>query len=161
MSDAVVTLVAGFGGALIGAGAAMGAQWLANLHGRREDRRRELVELVARFWDAADRRWRSSESLEYTILSLMNAEQSKNVEVARIYEERRQEGLANQHAAETEGLFLVAQMRLLHPAVADPAKELLAASSTFNHQQRDELRAARQAALEAYELAATRLLNRT
>ena len=53
MSDAVVTLLAGLGGALIGATAAVGGQMLSNRHAREADRRREVVNLVARFWDAA------------------------------------------------------------------------------------------------------------
>jgi hypothetical protein len=150
--------VAGLGGALIGASAAVGGQMLANRHAREADRRREKVDLVAKFWDAADRLWRTSQALDITIMSLMNAEQSTNMDAVRLYEERRQESLADQHAAETEALFLIAQMRLLHPQVAGSAQALCEASNTFDHHHRDEMRAARQAALEAYEGDAKRLL---
>jgi len=116
---------------------------------------------VARFWDSADRLWRASEGLDYTILSLSNAESSKNVELVRLYEERRIDGLRRHHEAETESRFLIAQMRLLYPRIADQAGELIDSSLLFEHRRRDELRATRQKALDAYERAASALLGRT
>lgn len=99
--------LAGLGGALIGATATVVGQMLANRHAREADRRRELVDLVARFWGAADRLWRTTEGLNVTVVSLVNAEQSAHHEAAQLFEPRRQTGLAEQHAADTEALFLI------------------------------------------------------
>jgi hypothetical protein len=151
---------AGLIGALIGATAALAGQWLTVRHQRRAQRRRELIDLVAKFWDSADRLWRASEGLDTTVFSLLNVDKRNNPDAARVYQERRIQQLADKHAAETEGRFLIAQMRLLYPKIAAEATALCDASLHFEQGRGDELRAARQAALERYEQAATMLLNK-
>lgn len=143
MSDAVVTLLAGLGGALIGATAAVGGQMLANRHARRADRRREAVELVAQFWAVAEQLWATTESLDYTIVDLI---------------QKRLELIADRKAAYAQARFLIAQMRLLYPSVAKPAEALMEASSNSDHKRQEEQREARRSALYMYEIAAGRLL---
>jgi hypothetical protein len=158
VSEPAVALLAGLGGALIGAAAAILNQRQANKHARDTDRRHEKVELVAQFWAAADRLWRAAESLAVDIISLSNAQGSANDESIRVYTQRWRESLSRRDTAGTEAAFLVAQMRLLYPGIADDAEALRSASSTFELEHHDAHRAAHQSALESFEGAAQRLL---
>lgn len=158
LGGGIVVALIGLGGALIGAAAAMGAQWQANRHERRERRRHELVELVSRFWEACDRLWRAEEGLTYAVMALSNAKSGGPV--AEIYEARRQDSMSRRHTAETDGLHLLAQMRILHPAIAEAATGLYEASdANLEHEQKAALTAQRLDARHVFEEAASEFLD--
>jgi hypothetical protein len=159
MSDACVTLLAGLGGALIGASAAIGGQWLDHRHQRRADRRRELVDLVARFWDSTDRLWTAERSLTYTIQDRIASREAGHMDRLQELDEKRLREIADKTEADSEARFLLAQLRLLYPSVVDAASRLRDASANFAFEDRAELDAQRQAALVAYEQAARRQLD--
>lgn len=160
MSETQVVLLAGLGGALIGALAALGSQGLAIWHQSRGERRREGVDLVSRFWAAADRLWTAVNSLEYTIVDLQASRQAGHGDRLDELDDRRLAEIAERKAATTEARFLLAQMRLLSPSLADPAQKLVEASSQFDHEHREALREFRETALEAFESAAIRSLSK-
>lgn len=155
MSEAVVTVIAGLGGALIGGLAAVTGQVLANRHANEAERRRELVNLVARFWNAADRLWFAGSGLKTAQALYQMAVQDENQKSAFDTSKLIDSGLADYRAAASEARFLNAQLRLLHTSVAAAAEALFQASDKFDvHKE-----AARQAALETYEAAARKLLD--
>ena len=162
-----MTLLAGLGGALIGATAAIAGQVISVRQQRLSDRRREQVELVARLWGAADRLWRHTQGLDST-LALMTV-QTQTPEIAETNQQEWRDASAARLAADTETQFCLAQLRLLYPQVAKSANMLWEASRQFDQHHasgqahlgeahRSEMRAARQTALEAYENDARRLL---
>lgn len=161
MSDAVVTLLAGLGGALIGGSAAMGAQWQANRHAREEDRRRERVDLVARYWEATDRLWQTSMSVGYLIEDMQSERQAGHTDRVRELEPQRLARLADRSSADSECGFLLAQMRLLGLSLVEEATTLRKASRYPRVQHDTAATAAHTAALEAYESAASRMLDST
>lgn len=158
MSDAVVTLIAGLGGALIGATAAVGGQILAHRQAREGEQRQELIELTARLWECADRLWRASEGLEHAITGLMGSDRPGAEDRRAHYEEQRQDTMQRHHDAETQGRFIAAQMRLRKLAIHQQATALLDASTLFEHHERDALRQRRDRAVGEYEAAAQSLL---
>ena len=93
----------------IGATAALTAQAHAARETRRADRRRELVRacISTRFWDAADRLWRASQGLDIAVMSLTAAEGARPVRVGSASTKGDEQQLAAQHAAETDGHFLI------------------------------------------------------
>lgn len=154
LGEGIAVALIGLFGALVGAAAAMSAQWQANCHERRERRRHELVDLISRFWEACDRLWRAEEGLTYSVIALPSAEQSGSP-VTEIYEARRQDSMSRRHAAETDGLHLLAQMRVLHPAIAEAATHLYeACDANLEHKQKVALTTQRLRARDVFEEAA-------
>ena len=157
MSETQVALLAGLGGALIGALAALASQGLAMRHQIRGERRRERVNLTSKFWAATDRLWAAANSLDYTILDIQASRQAGHHDRLDELNNRRLQEIAERQEAMTEARFLLAQMRLVHPSIAKSAQQLLDASSHFDHKHR-ETRQHRDDALDAFESAAIRSL---
>lgn len=99
--------------------------------------------------------------LEHAVISMGADRSPERVALNAIYEERRQEAFSILREAEADARFTIAQMRLLHPHLAAPAEALRAASGTYNYAKRQDQQAGRQSALDAYEAAARRILDRT
>lgn len=154
MSEAIAGLV----GALIGALAALGAQWLANMHERQAERRRQLVDLLSKHWDVCDQLWRVSMSARYTIEEMQAARQAGHSELIPELDERRRRELGESAARDSEAGFLIAQMRLLKLPVAEKAAELRKSSRFVSIKNSAHLHDAREQALTAYEGAASDLL---
>lgn len=152
MSDVQVALISGLGGALIGALAAIGGVLLSGWLQSRDKRRSERIDLISRFWAATDRLWVVTEDLAFTVVDLQDVRQ-EGARLAAIDQRRLQE-IAERREATAEARFLLAQMRLLHPVLADPAQRLFAASKKFNYRNADDDRVARATALEEFEEAA-------
>lgn len=154
MDDATITALAGLGGALIGALAAIGAQALNHRHQGKAERRREQWELLARFWAAADRLSAAVISLDYTIGDIQASRQAGHHDRMPDLDSRRLAEIAERDAARGDVRVLLAQMRMLHPSLATPAQELFDASGVFDHQHRETMLQFREARLDAFETAA-------
>lgn len=144
-------------GALIGAGAAIGAQALSHRSSKEFAQRKEMVDLVVSLWSACDRLWRATCSLDYTIYDLMASRQAGHQDRVADLDVRRQSEIAERDRAATDAAFLTAQLRLLHPSLAPAAEALRSASTRHKIEEHIKYEADRQVALEAFE-AATRTL---
>lgn len=145
-------------GALIGAGAAIGAQTLSHRSSKEFAQRKERVDLVVNLWSACDRLWRATCSLDYTIYDLMASRQAGHRDHLADLDDRRLSEIAEKHRAETDAAFLKAQLRLLHPSLAPAAEALRSASTKHKVEEHARYEADRQAALEAFEVATRMLL---
>jgi hypothetical protein len=146
-------------GALIGAGAALGAQALSNRSEKETVLRGEKVQLVSQLWSACDRLWRVTRALNYTIYDLVASRSAGHHERLPALNERRLTEIAEKHSAETDASFLTAQLRLLYPSIADEAATLLDASARHDVKAHRTYEDKRQVALEAFETAARKLVS--
>jgi hypothetical protein len=145
-------------GALIGAGAALGAQTLSNRSSKEFAQRKERVDLVVHLWSACDCLWRATCSLDYTVYELMASQRAGHRDQLADLDDRRLSDIAQKHRAETDAAFLTAQLRLLHPSLAPAAETLRIASTRHKVEEHGKYEADRQAALEAFEVATRMLL---
>ena len=127
-TTAIAWVSAGSGlvGALIGAAAALGGKWVDAHHVRKAEKRRQAEDLLARFWEAADRYWRTSKSLRDTIEDIQAARGARHP-VDELHA-RRKSLLAEVSTAEVDARFLLARMRLNGWPIAVTAGSFLAAS---------------------------------
>jgi hypothetical protein len=146
-------------GALIGAGAAIGAQTLSQRSSMKSAQRKERVDLVANLWSACDRLWRATCSLNFTIYELSASRQAGFRDLLADLDERRLSEIAEKRSAETDAAFVTAQMRFLQPSLAPAAEMLRSASTRHKAEEHGRYEADRQAALDVFEDVARRTLN--
>lgn len=116
-----------------------------------------MEDLLARFWEATDRFWRTSEALRWTIYGIQSERQAeKSIEAL---ESRRREEIAQTNEAELEAKFLLARMRLLGWPITEAAQALLTASHFTSIDHTMQLKEARTAALGSFEKHATKALS--
>lgn len=159
MDDTTLTALVGLSGALIGALAAIGAQTLNNRHQEQAERRRELRDLIARFWADTDQVWRASQGVEVATMQIQSAagEGSLSEEFREAHERLRRENADRHNECEIDALRLLAELRIFYPALAEPASLVLARSRSFEHHKRREQREARSVAVRDFEEAASKL----
>ncbi|MBG6095959.1 hypothetical protein [Nocardioides luteus] len=127
-TTAIAWVSAGSGlvGALIGAGSALGGKWVDAHHARKAEKRREANDLLARFWEAADRYWRTSKSLRDIVEDLQASRQAGHpTDDLNVSRER---AIAEMNSAQLDARFLLAKMRLNGWPIARTAESLLVAS---------------------------------
>ena len=163
--------MSGLLGAAIGASAALGAQAMNNAHQRDTERQREVSDLLAQFWEAADRMWRHSGEYESLRRSASLAEAIVRgtvviqplVDIPETREQRerregyesavrhRDEARAAYVAADAEAGVLIGRMRLRAVAVTPEAIELRQCSRYVDERKSHVLHQRHDAALDAYE----------
>lgn len=146
-------------GVVLGSGSSILASWLTIRwkHGReREDaERNELRRILAEYWSAVDALWRAAEGVMTAVLDIMgNRDTQQDYEAAKFYEQRRLDALAARHTADVESSALLAQIRILYPALADTATALQEASRTIREQTYQADKDRRAIALAEFEVAA-------
>lgn len=158
MSEA---LLSGLIGAILGACAtALGAWLVAERQIKAQDRAREqetLRTIVADLIAASDRLWRATQTLGYAVYEMVG---SKGDPPARAQaDEKRQQAFAELRPARHEAAHAVALLRILYPALTQPAQTLATASESFmvgelKGKSMDDYITEREAALTAFEDAA-------
>jgi hypothetical protein len=120
----------------VGASAALAGQWQAGRTARKEKRREEQLDLLARLWDAADRHWRASIEAAYAVQEVIDAR--RDGELTDEHNERRMEALSERVSAYHEVRRLLAQMRLLRSPAYPAAQALSARRYDMNDEEKSE-----------------------
>ncbi len=160
--DVVQSLVVPASLLAVGSALTLVVQTVGNRAAIGESRRSEAVDLVARFWAAADRLWHAEQSLTYTVHMQMAERDSEWVTDERRMEveQARQKGIQDVSKANEEARTLAGQLRIVFPDLADQTTDLLETSARYEVGGHSELRDARQRALDAFETAARQLIAR-
>ncbi|MGY0386324.1 hypothetical protein ACWZJV_05075 [Nocardioides sp. WG-D5] len=169
MDPAWISAGSGLVGALVGASAALGGKWIDARHARKAEQRRQVDELLARFWEVTDRMWNHARDAYSHSLSIQqlpvgtpafDPEEAPPVSEEDHADWRRQRSEAHWlwGEANAEAGFLLGRMRLLKLSIAEAADTLRSTSALYDGKR--ESFGARDRALTAYEEAASRLMTR-
>lgn len=155
VDPAWISAGSGLLGALVGAGTALAAKFVDTRHERAMESRRQVEDVLMRFWEAIDRGWRTHEATVYTIGEMQIAQEAGNP--IEDLEARRQSQLREVAEAGQEARFLAARMRFLGWPIADTADALRIATGWVDLDSR-ELLLKRDAALAKFQTEATKAI---